>query len=259
MTDEELPDRAELASAYLDGDLSADERARADADPATMALVDSYRSLHTTLADVPPASMSDRAAALAAGLSEYDALAPMRRLTPLSELEPRSHHRNRWVLGAAASIVVLIAVIAIAASGGSSNNNRTASEPRPAATTLPASGSTKAAGASTANTESAAPATAAPAGGGGSAVDKGTPTPINSPAALRQFAESTPAFAVTADSTAAATAAPTAAPACLPAGDTSLGYITFLNIPAFAVLDGKTGAIKALAEADCRQLISVSP
>ena len=262
MTDEELPERAEVASAYLDGDLAADERARADADPATMTLVESYRSLRATLADVPEAGMSDRASALAAALSEFDALAPMRRLTPLSELEPRRHRRNHWVLASAAAVVVLIAVVAVIASGGSSNN-KSASD-RPSATTLPASASTKVAAAPNATEAGGAPATNAPASAGGGAVDNGTPTPINSPAALRQFAESTPAFAVkaaTADSSvAAATAAPTVSgPPCLAAGDTALGYITFLNIPAFAVLDGKTGSIKAIAETDCRQLISVSP
>lgn len=252
MTDEELPDRAEIASAYLDGEIEPDERARAEADPETMALVQSFRSLRTTLADAPPASMADRAAGLSAGLAEYDALAPMRRLTPLSELEPRRHHRNRWVLSAAAAVVVLVVVISVVAAGGS-NGKKTASEPRTTITVATGSPTTKAATApSDTLAMEAATASQAPASDGGSA-DATAPTPINSPAALRTFAESTPSFA------AKTPALGVSAPPCLASGDTVLGSITFLNIPALAVLDGANGNIKALASSDCRQLISVSP
>lgn len=256
MTDEELPERAEVASAYLDGVLESDERTRADADPETMALVESYRAMRTAVADVPEASMADRAAALSAALSEFDALEPMRRLTPLSELEPRRHHRNRWALSAAAAAVVLIAVIAVIASGGSNNSKKSASEPRSTTTVASASPTTKAAPVPQASSDaatgaSATTAAAAEASTSGGAVDNGTPTPINSPAALRTYAEGTPAFTTK--------VAGASGPACVPAGDTVLGSITFLNIPAFAVLDGSNGTIKALAAADCRQLISVSP
>ena len=42
MSDEELPTNAELASAYLDGELETEERATVEGDPEAMTLVDSF-------------------------------------------------------------------------------------------------------------------------------------------------------------------------------------------------------------------------
>ena len=54
MNDEELPINAELASAYLDDELDAAERATAAADPDTMALVDSFAPGSRRLGEVEP-------------------------------------------------------------------------------------------------------------------------------------------------------------------------------------------------------------
>ena len=44
MADDQQPDAAELASAYLDGEATADERARVEADPILLAEVERLRA-----------------------------------------------------------------------------------------------------------------------------------------------------------------------------------------------------------------------
>lgn len=72
-----------LANAYLDGELTADERAIAEADPTVMAEVESLRALRDQLRDVDPPSTSARESGVAAAMAVFESSVPT---------EP-SHHR----------------------------------------------------------------------------------------------------------------------------------------------------------------------
>ncbi len=73
MHDDDLHPDHELASAYLDGDVTEVERAQVEASPDLSALVATMRDVRSQLSDVPPASAAAREAALAAMLAEFDA------------------------------------------------------------------------------------------------------------------------------------------------------------------------------------------
>jgi hypothetical protein len=123
------PPSDELASAYLDGEVSADERAIVEADAALLARVRELRAVRQALAaPLPTRPAADVDAAIAAALaaaSDADAGAP----APVP-LAPRraSGRRGRIglaVLGAAAAVVV--AVVAVAALRPSDDSGTSAS------------------------------------------------------------------------------------------------------------------------------------
>lgn len=60
-----------LANAYLDGELTADERRIAEADPEVMSEVERLRALQAELRDVPEATPDAREAAIAAAMAEF--------------------------------------------------------------------------------------------------------------------------------------------------------------------------------------------
>ena len=94
-----------LASAYLDGDVTADERARVEADPALLVEVDRLRYVRVLLADVEPSSISVRESLLANALDAWDRVpAP-----PIPLAERRRPNTNRRLLGAAAALVLVLA------------------------------------------------------------------------------------------------------------------------------------------------------
>jgi hypothetical protein len=124
-----------LASAYLDGDVTADERARVENDAAALAEVDRLRSVRALLGDVEPQAISVREAQLAAALDVWDRL-PERERTgarrdatpagidaaavagaasvtaPTSLSSRRRSARStstRWLTGAAAALVLVLA------------------------------------------------------------------------------------------------------------------------------------------------------
>ncbi len=104
-----------LASAYADGDVSADERAAAEADPDVMAEVARIRELRAALADVAPASDAVRTAMLAAALRDF-------RPTTAVAAPPRPARVPRafpWsnVLGLAAAAVAVVAIGAVVVNG----------------------------------------------------------------------------------------------------------------------------------------------
>ncbi|MEY2449352.1 MAG: hypothetical protein QOH79_2828 [Acidimicrobiaceae bacterium] len=107
-------DRDELASAYLDDDATAEERARVEADPALLARVEEFRAVRDELAApvIPPTAQRD--AAIAAAL-----LAPN-----VVELDvARSRRRLRIVSIAAAIVLVLgVAGVLIRAAGTQSQD-----------------------------------------------------------------------------------------------------------------------------------------
>lgn len=120
MTDDRPPidgSDEELVSAYLDGEATAAERARVDADPRLLALVDSYRAAAEAVGSpVVPLDQPRRDAMVAAALAvlddvddepgRSDAGSPGVKVVPLSG-------RRRWIsrapgLAAAAAILFLV-------------------------------------------------------------------------------------------------------------------------------------------------------
>jgi hypothetical protein len=135
MNDETNDHLSLLASAYLDGDATADERARVENDPAALAEVDRLRSVRALLGDVEPQSISVREAQLATALDIWDRLPERERTGARRDATPAgidaaavagaasvtaptalsSRRRNgstistRWLAGAAAALVLVLA------------------------------------------------------------------------------------------------------------------------------------------------------
>ncbi len=104
------PEQA-LASAYLDGDVTAVERARVDASVELLAMVASLRSASTLIAGVAPPTDTTREAGIAAALAAFDELGTNNRAVSL----PVSLDSRRWptrVLTAAAA-VILVGIVGI--------------------------------------------------------------------------------------------------------------------------------------------------
>jgi hypothetical protein len=124
-----------LASAYLDGDVTADERARVESDTDVLAEVDRLRSVRALLGDIEPQAISIREAQLATALEIWDRLPERERTGARREGVPagidaaavagaasvtaptplRSRRRDgrststRWLTGAAAALVLVLA------------------------------------------------------------------------------------------------------------------------------------------------------
>ncbi len=121
MSDDALLPDHELASAYLDGDLSEVERALVQSTPRLAALVAAFAQVRAEVASVSPPDSDALESALAASLSQYDTLfattptraagEPSARVVPLTpRLNGRLTGRRRWVrpmLAAAASVILL--------------------------------------------------------------------------------------------------------------------------------------------------------
>lgn len=124
-----------LASAYLDGDVTADERARVEGDPDVLTEIDRLRSVRALLSDVETPQISVREAHLAAALGAWERLPEAERSgarrdvtpagidaaaaagaasvtapTPLSSRRRTSRlSSTRWLTGAAAALVLVLA------------------------------------------------------------------------------------------------------------------------------------------------------
>ncbi len=149
-TDDTAPDEAVhenslLASAYLDGEATPDERALVETSPEVLGDVESFSQVRTVLAaTAPTASLSEREGHLAAALDVWERMSDLERLgeatpaagvdaaaaaaviTPVSTSEGRRARggRNRskrtgsfgasqWLLGAAAALVVVAGAAAV--------------------------------------------------------------------------------------------------------------------------------------------------
>lgn len=274
MSHEDLPQRVEVASAYLDGELEPDARAAAAADPDTMAVVEAFSVLRNAIAEVEPAAVSSRTAAIAAALAEYDTRrapeleAPAPARAPLALFRRRERAYRMLVGATAAAAVLVVAVAALASMDRGSDNEASVATESPAL--APPATSGERAASSPAATESPSVMTE----------KLGVPE-IDSPEALRQYASSVGAVdAATAELPAApgGTAGTTAAPStvaaagtapreavaadsapCVSANDLYLGEITVLGVPALATQDLSTGDVKAIAADDCRVLFTVTP
>ena len=124
-----------LASAYLDGDVTADERARVEGDADMLAEVDRLRSVRALLSDVEPPSISVRESHLATALGAWDRLPETERsgarrdgtpvgidaaavagaasVTAPTTLSARRRtsrtSSTRWLTGAAAALILVLA------------------------------------------------------------------------------------------------------------------------------------------------------
>lgn len=273
MNDDELPMSAETASAYLDGELDAAERASATADPDTMAMVESFTQVRDALGEGAPVDDSVRIAALTAALTEFDVIHAAPVVTPAQASTPGRvialHHRRmrayRVLTGlAAAAIVVVVGLAAL--HSGSDSKASFGTQPRVLADESAALPAAKSADTSAA----ASAATPAPLGGGLSATSAAAMAPtIDSAEALQQYASNLPAAGTT-QAPASATTTTVAAlgttsltpvidgsftPACLPPSQSVLGLISFQGTPAFAVREVTSGKLLAIAQFDCRVLI----
>jgi hypothetical protein len=109
MADHDNFDAIELASAYLDGEATADERARVEGDPALLAEVERLRRVRAAVVATRPVPPAQRDAAIAAALGAFDELqvdAP----TPPNVVPMAGRRRARWMQGltAAAAVAVLV-------------------------------------------------------------------------------------------------------------------------------------------------------
>lgn len=144
-TDDQIHENSLLASAYLDGEATADERALVETSPETLDEVEALSQVRTVLtATAPTASLSEREAHLAGALDVWERMSDLERsgeatpaagvdaaagaavLTPTSTSEGRRTRGGRskgrrsgslgasqWFLGAAATLVVVAGAAAI--------------------------------------------------------------------------------------------------------------------------------------------------
>jgi hypothetical protein len=161
MADHDESDDTELASAYLDGEVSEVERARVEGDASLLAEVERLRTVRAALGHVPPASSATREAAIAAALSAFDAQQPTAAdlagadagVVPLDR-----RRRTRWMEGITAAAAVALIVVGgfVIANRGDDDEPTTARELESGQTTRPAA----AAADDTATSPAAAPAAA---------------------------------------------------------------------------------------------------
>ena len=289
MNNDELPMRAEMASAYVDGELDAADRGAAAADPEAMAMADSFVRIRAALADVAPVADDIRSAAIAAALAEFDtrkmatpvAAGAVAAVTPLKARRVRTY---RLLTGVAAALVIGVVAVAALNSTGDDTQSFSATEVS-AAPGVAATESAEQPSLKVADTGAAAETAAGQADAGSAADSAAAIVPaVDSQQALAQYAAdnsevggstsaapppttATAAVAVTAApaATEAAPALPAAAPAaasyqtpsCLPPNDTVLGAITVRGTPALAVRDASTGVVQAIDAANCTVYFSV--
>ena len=277
MNDDDLPINAELASAYLDGELDTTERVAAAADPNVMAAVDSFARVRAALGQVEPVVESTRTAAIAAALAEFDAIhattslaaMPAAATARVISMQSRRMRTYRVLTGVAAALVVgVVAVAALNSSNSDSDQSTSAIEATaaPAAVESPADEAVPKA----ADSDDAG---LVPAAGDVLAERTAAEVPaIDSSQELTQYASglelaastaAPPAGTPTTDTptlAAADTAAGGAAaqPSCITSDQVVLGAIVFQGESAFAVRDDSTGALQAIDAVDCRVLVEVA-
>ena len=138
-----------LASAYLDGDVTADERVRVESDPAATAEVERLRAVRALLGDLEAPAISIRETHLAAALDAWERLPEAERTGSRRDQTPsgidaaaaagaasvtaptplntrRRPASTRWLTGAAAALVLVLAG-GVALQLGSDDQDDTAS------------------------------------------------------------------------------------------------------------------------------------
>jgi len=128
-------DLTSLASAYLDGDLDAADRARVESTPELLTEVDRLRQIRAVLADLPEVSISARERHLAQAFDAWERLPEQERTGALRDGTPsgldaaavagaaavstrrrtsrragrRGVHSSMWLAAAAAGLVIVLA------------------------------------------------------------------------------------------------------------------------------------------------------
>jgi len=124
-----------LASAYLDGELTAAERAAAETDPAVMRAVEELRALQAGVAESPAPAPAARAAGLSAAMHEYDRVhgAASATARPVAaQLHRPGVDWGRYLSIAAAVLVVgVLGVVIASAIGGRGGDDDLATESAP--------------------------------------------------------------------------------------------------------------------------------
>jgi len=113
----------ELASAYVDGDVTAAERAQVEATPELLALAATMRHAATATAAVRAPSKQVRKTAIAAAMAEFDSLHRVSNVVSLAS-------RRRWpnaVLATAAGFV-LVGVVGISVLNSGTDNKSSADQ-----------------------------------------------------------------------------------------------------------------------------------
>lgn len=263
-----LPDH-ELASAYLDGDLSEAERALVESTPHLAALAAAFTQLRTEIADVSAPGSEARESALAASLSQFDTLfaatstpSAAQHSANVVPLSGRQVWRRRWtrpLLVAAASLILLgVAGVTVLNNTDGHDDDQSASV-QTASKDLASSGEAESAPADVSLS------TIGAINGPASAV-----TQILDGAQLLEFADQyaqvaaddggagTDTSPAAAEST-AAEATEIRASAC-PLGENQviIADIIWIDTLAVAVRDMVTGEVQAI-DAQCRVLVSVTP
>lgn len=125
-------DQRLLAHAALDGELTAEEQARAGADPEIVAEVERLRAVRAGLRAVEPPPPAQRQALLAAALDAFDTGAARDEAPRVVAPPPPSlaaRRRARWLLPAAAAALVGVAAVgAIVGTDGSDDDSGDASD-----------------------------------------------------------------------------------------------------------------------------------
>ena len=121
------PEQYLLASAYLDGELTDEERRLAEADPAVMAEVEELRALHVDLAVVEPPTVEARESAIAAAMAAFSpaaassAMVPATAATaaaPVVAFKPRPAYAKYLGIAAAVVAVGLLGTVIVNTAGG---------------------------------------------------------------------------------------------------------------------------------------------
>ncbi len=273
MNDDDLDPLHQLASAYLDDEITLADRVRVEASPELVGLVESFRQIRAGLGDVPAPPATTREAAFAAALLEFDrmSLGAAASMGSGSAAAPMVSlaERRRWpiaVLSVAAALLLAGVVGIVALDGRGDDKSSSATD---AFDQQMAPSDAEAAEAA----DSATPmSTIGSITGGGAQVSMVIDTPEQllalQPPSNVAFDQSPQATAAaTGDSTvadegeskrAASTFSSSPAISCLAAQQMFLADIRYRGVLGIAARDTGTGVTQAIAE-DCTVLVSVGP
>ena len=275
MNDGDLDPPHQLASAYLDDDITSAERVRVEASPELVSLVESFRQIRAGLCDVPAPSATTREAAFAAALLEFDGLSSPGDAASMgsdSAAPPvvSLAERRRWPIAvlSVAAAVLLVGVVGIAALSGRDDDDKRSS-------------ATDAASQQMASSAGEAADTPAPMSTIGSITGAGAQVSMQIDTPEQLLALQAPSDVAT-DLSPAATAATEAAAAdstvtdqgdskraasnfssspaisCLAPQQIFLADIQYRGVFGIAARDTVTGVTQAIAD-DCTVLVSVGP
>lgn len=266
-----------LASAYVDGEVDADERAVVEGDPHLLDLVVRLGGVRTALAAPVPIAEATRTAAIAAALDRAESddqplsASRTRDHAQVIPLSARSRHARRWLGGAAAAAVIAV-LVGVAVTSRSSDDTSTAVS-KASATTTGAGFGQSAATADDAARSAEAPAPAAPEAAGEATTVAAAATTsaasrqdtggaltisIDEPEQLLDLPVAEQTTAAISTTTVTAGTTPGVGPtSCLDAGETLLAVITYRGTAAIATLDAPAHVRRAKAVSDCTILAEV--